>query len=48
MSYLEYSIKRAPTGLRKVLYVNWALVILLIAVASVGFLMLYSVAGGDL
>ena len=48
MSYLEYSIKRAPTGLRKVLYVNWALVVLLIAVASVGFLMLYSVAGGDL
>ncbi len=46
MSYLEYSVKYTPTGLRKVLYLNWALVILLTAVASVGFLMLYSVAGG--
>lgn len=48
MSYLEYSVKNVPTGLRKLLYVNWALVILLTAVASVGFVMLYSVAGGDL
>ena len=48
MSYLEHSIKRVPTGPRKVLHVHWALVILLAAVASVGFLMLYSVAGGDL
>ncbi|MCB1338428.1 MAG: rod shape-determining protein RodA [Maritimibacter sp.] len=47
MSYLEYTIKWTPTGLRKVLYVNWALVLLLISVAGVGFLMLYSVAGGD-
>ncbi|MCB1397034.1 MAG: rod shape-determining protein RodA [Rhodobacter sp.] len=47
MSYLEYNVKRVPTGLSKVLYVNWALVILLTAVASVGFLQLYSVAGGN-
>jgi rod shape determining protein RodA len=47
MSYLEYNVKRAPTGLRKVLYVNWVLVLLLTAVASVGFLQLYSVSGGD-
>lgn len=47
MSYLEYSVKYTPSGLRKVLYLNWALVILLTAVASVGFLMLYSVAGGS-
>ena len=46
MSYLEYNIKTVPTGLRKVFYVNWPLVLLLTAVASVGFLMLYSVAGG--
>lgn len=46
MSYLEYNVKRVPSGLRKVLYVNWPLVLLLAAVASVGFLMLYSVAGG--
>ncbi|MFC7703230.1 rod shape-determining protein RodA [Plastorhodobacter daqingensis] len=46
MSYLEYAVKTVPTGLRKVLHINWALVILLTAIASVGFLMLYSVAGG--
>ena len=48
MSFLEYRIKTAPTGLRKVLFVNWPLVLLITAVASVGFLMLYSVAGGDM
>ncbi|TCM85710.1 rod shape-determining protein RodA [Rhodovulum steppense] len=47
MSYLEYTVKRVPTGPSKVLYLNWALVLLLCAVASVGFLMLYSVAGGN-
>ncbi len=47
MSYLEYHVKRSPTGLRKVLYVNWALVLLLTAVASIGFLQLYSVSGGN-
>ncbi len=48
MSYLESQLKTIPSGLRKVLYVNWPLVILLTAVASAGFLMLYSVAGGRL
>lgn len=47
MSYLEYNTKYVPTGLRKVLYLNWPLVLLVTAVASVGFLMLYSVAGGS-
>lgn len=47
MSYLEYNVKHTASGLRKVLYVNWVLVILLTAVASVGFLMLYSVSGGN-
>ena len=47
MSYLEYTVKTTPTGLRKVLYLNWPLIILLIAVASAGFLMLFSVAGGS-
>lgn len=47
MSYLEYNVKHTPTGLRKILYLNLPLVILLIATASMGFLMLYSVAGGD-
>jgi rod shape determining protein RodA len=48
MSFLEYNVKFTPTGWRKVLYMNWALVLLLFSVASVGFLMLYSVAGGSL
>jgi rod shape determining protein RodA len=48
MSYLEYTVKRTPTGLRKLLYMNWPLVVLLSAVCGVGFLMLYSVAGGSL
>ena len=47
MSYLEYAIKSTPSGLRKFLYMNWPLTLLLISVASVGFLMLYSVAGGS-
>ncbi len=46
MSFLEYQVKTVPTGIRKVLYLNWGLVVLLVAVASMGFLMLYSVAGG--
>ena len=48
MSYLEYNVRYVPTGLSKVLYVNWGLVLLLTAVASMGFLMLYSVAGGSM
>ncbi|MEZ5796891.1 MAG: rod shape-determining protein RodA [Paracoccaceae bacterium] len=47
MSFLESRIKQAPTGLRKVLYLNWPLVVLVAAVASVGILMLWSIAGGD-
>jgi len=48
MSYLEYNVKTVPTGLSKILHLNWALILLLMAVASVGFVMLYSVAGGSL
>lgn len=48
MSFLEYNVKTTPTGFRKVLYLNWFLVLLLISVAAIGFLMLYSVAGGAL
>ena len=47
MSYLGYSVKSTPTGFGKILYLNWPLIILLTAVASAGFLMLYSVAGGS-
>ena len=47
MSYLEYTVKHTPTGFRKILFLNWPLAILLAAVCGVGFLMLYSVAGGS-
>ncbi len=48
MSYLEYKVKTVPSGLRKVLYLNWALILLIAAAAGFGFLMLYSVAGGTM
>ena len=48
MSCLEYTQKATPTGLRKVLHMNWALILLVTSVACVGFLMLYSVAGGSM
>ena len=47
MSYLEYTVKSVPTGFRKILHLNWPLTLLLASVCGVGFLMLYSVAGGS-
>jgi len=48
VSFLEYRIKMVPTGVQKVLHLNWPLILLLTAVAAIGWLMLYSVAGGNL
>jgi len=48
LSFLEYRIKMVPTGVQKVLHLNWPLILLLTAVAAIGWLMLYSVAGGNL
>lgn len=47
MSYLEYNAKYVPTGFRKLMYLNWPVIVLLTAVACCGFIMLYSVAGGS-
>jgi rod shape determining protein RodA len=47
MTYLVNQVRTVPTGLRKVLFVNWPIALLLTAVACVGFLMLTSVAGGE-
>ncbi|MFZ1468411.1 MAG: rod shape-determining protein RodA [Paracoccaceae bacterium] len=47
MSFLESRLKQVPTGFRKVLFINWPLVVLVATVAAVGILMLYSIAGGD-
>lgn len=48
MSYLEYRVSTVPTGFRKIFFLNWPLLLLLTAASSVGFIMLYSVAGGSL
>ncbi|MDE0590501.1 rod shape-determining protein RodA [Halocynthiibacter sp. C4] len=48
MSYLEYNVKTVPSGIRKILYFNWPLLVLLATVSCVGFMMLYSVAGGSM
>ena len=48
MTYLAYNHKTVPSGPSKLLYLNWPIILLLIAIASLGFLMLYSVAGGSM
>tara|TARA_B110000211_G_scaffold12878_1_gene13472 strand:- start:6721 stop:7860 length:1140 start_codon:yes stop_codon:yes gene_type:complete len=48
MSYLEYSVRKIPTGFNRFAYINLPIIILLIAIASIGFLMLFSVAGGSI
>ena len=48
MSYLEYRVKTVPTGWRKVLFINWGLIVLIIGAAFSGFVMLISVAGENL
>lgn len=48
MSFLEYRVKFAPTGFAKVFYVNWGLYLLITACAAIGWLMLYSISGGDM
>jgi len=48
MSYLESQVKSVPAGFRKLLFLNWPIVLLLTAAATFGFLMLYSVADGEM
>ncbi|NOR61641.1 MAG: rod shape-determining protein RodA [Rhodobacteraceae bacterium] len=48
MSFMDPTHSQTPRGWRKIFYVNWPLVLLITAVACFGFLMLYSVAGGDI
>lgn len=48
MSFLEYRLKLAPSGISKVFFLNWALVLVLTAIAAIGWLMLYSIAGGQI
>ena len=48
MTYLDQSHRQPPTGIKKILHLNWGLALLLIAVSCAGFLMLFSVAGGSM
>ena len=48
MAYLDYKVAQIPTGWRKILHISWPLVLLVTAVCCIGFVMLYSVAGGRL
>jgi rod shape determining protein RodA len=48
MTYLAYNHKSVPSGPSKLLHLNWAIILLLIAIASIGFMMLFSVAGGSM
>jgi len=49
MTYVGSSFSEPPRSLfRKLIRINWALVLLICAVAGVGILMLYSVAGGSM
>ncbi|MGB0497992.1 MAG: rod shape-determining protein RodA [Rubricella sp.] len=44
----QMNARPAPTGLAKVLALHWPLLLLLVGIGGVGFVMLYSVAGGSL
>ncbi|ARO13936.1 rod shape determining protein RodA [Ketogulonicigenium robustum] len=48
MTYLNYNLKSVPTGIRKLLYLNWPIILLVVALCCAGFLMLYSIAGGNI
>ena len=48
MSFLEYRLKTVPAGFAKVFHLNWPLILLVTAVAAFGWLMLYSIAGGNI
>jgi rod shape determining protein RodA len=47
MSFFENRTASAPTGLAKLLHFHWPLVLVICAIATLGWLMLYSIAGGD-
>ncbi len=48
MSSYDRQMEDLPTGFGKVLAYHWALTLLIIAASSIGFLMLFSVADGDI
>ena len=47
MSYLDYSVRRIPTWFQRLAYINLPIIVILITIATIGFMMLFSVAGGS-
>jgi rod shape determining protein RodA len=47
MTYLDYRNNITPTGPAKLLHFHWPLILIITAIATLGWLMLYSIAGGD-
>ena len=47
MSYLDYSVRRIPTGFQRLAYINLPIIVIIITIAAIGFMMLFSVAGGS-
>jgi rod shape determining protein RodA len=47
MTYADHRNALGPTGIRKLLYFHWPLVLVITAIATLGWLMLYSISGGD-
>ncbi|RMD49300.1 MAG: rod shape-determining protein RodA [Alphaproteobacteria bacterium] len=47
MSYLEYRVMQVPAGWRKILHLNWPMIVVLAALSGIGLVALYSVAGGS-
>ena len=48
MNYLEHNLSATPVGLHKILALNWPIIFLLATISGGGFVMLYSISGGDL
>jgi len=48
MSFYDDKTEIVPSGFSKILAYHWALTLLIIAASSIGFLMLFSVAGGNI
>ena len=47
MTYLEYKIRAVPRGFKKLLYMNWPIILLLCAAGAIGIIMLTSIAGNS-
>ena len=47
MSFISEKNQGIPIGFRKILYFHWPIALLLAAVSCIGFLMLFSVSGGN-